>query len=54
MDDELTAADYFARPLVELSSHPDFDPEVYAFVGQLSKMTTATLQTLMERNVPNG
>jgi hypothetical protein len=52
--EELTGNDYFSQPLLELSNHPDFDPEIYAFVGLVSKMTTARLQTLMERNDANG
>lgn len=52
--EELTGHDYFCRPLLDISNHPDFDPEIYAFVGLISKMNTATLKSLMERNDANG
>lgn len=54
MGEELTGHDYFSQSLLDLGNHPDFDPEIYAFVGLISKMTTARLQTLMERNNANG
>jgi hypothetical protein len=52
--EELTGGDYFSQPLLELSSHPDFDTEIYAFVALISKMNTAKLKSLMERNDANG
>lgn len=57
MDDlaeELTGADYMFRPLVEIASHPDFNTDVYAFLGEMTHMTTAGLQAVMERNATNG
>lgn len=56
MDDiaeELTGGDYLFKPLSEIAHHPDFDQEIFAFMATISRMTTATLQTLMERNA-NG
>lgn len=52
--EELTLTDYVSRPLMELTSHPDFNPDVYAFVGALAGKTTAQLESLMERTNING
>lgn len=46
MDEELTFYEYFTVPLVNLMKHPDFSSEVYAMVGEISKMTTAQLESL--------
>lgn len=54
LGEELTGNDYFSQPLLEISNHPDFDADIYGFVAQISKMTTARLQTLMERDATNG
>lgn len=56
---KLTVNDYVTKPLIELSTHPDFDLETFQIVANLIKLvpsdyrnfyiirgTIATLQTL--------
>lgn len=44
--EKLTGADYFNRPLLELSSHPDYDWDAMKIVIAISKMTTDQLKSL--------
>lgn len=47
MDEEtLTGVDYATRPLLELSSHPDFSTTAYLNIAKITKMSTKELESL--------
>lgn len=44
MDDKLTGHDYMTRAVLELQSHPDFNPHAMRVVAYIAKMTNEQLE----------
>lgn len=42
----LTGGDYFSKPALELQSHPDYNPFVFALISQIKVMKTKDLEKL--------
>lgn len=49
-DKPLTGLDYINVPTIHLVRHPDYNPEVYKIVSDITKMTTKELYRLRLAN----